>query len=464
MIYALSAIVAVVFVLIILLVKPKLREEYCVRTQNFDDYTSSCRDFVCTMQTPKQSGGKLNANLYISAIKSSLRTLKRKQNKVVFQDILMFEPQIKEFFKQKFDSLEDLPCVDAIPRVVQIADFILKNSGYLHDAGRIAAAINIQNKHKTLCFDEISNFELAFRFVLLKKLAFVLENLKILAKMKRIADKNAKLPTALKEEKAYKQLKDSKLFLSFCADSLKYESEECLSSRRDFISKSKSMIELLFETATKISRTDFSCFYAPLQIFGKYESFVSAGECEKIKFLQLVKTLSDRENIDEFLFAIRIDNYMKSASAGHIGVARKALFGRQFSAICMKNGIALLAAGLSSRVMMNLLFGGQKCGNNSKTTLKNDKFENSFERISKFQTLNFGICIQNGKLKLSPYLPKFVESADVSFLHNGTLHTAHIKRGENKALFLGSTKLTGATIIKLTDKPLDLTYILPKDE
>lgn len=87
-------------------------------------------------------------------------------------------------------------------------------------------------------------------------------------------------------------------------------------------------------------------------------------------------------------------------------------------------------------------------------------FENTFEPIYKFQSLNFGISTSGGRLKISPHLPRQILSADIVFEENDTKNYLKIQRGDENALYLGNTKLSGTSQIKLSNKPLDILVVI----
>ena len=460
MIYAALILIVALFVTLLILSKPKIREEYSVRTSDFSTFEASYASFVKSLPLPKKEPAKLCDTYYKSSIRSELRHIGAKRNGKLFDEVLNYKPRIKQLLSKSFESLSALPMIDGIPRIVKIVDFCLKSSTNPCDEERITAIFNVQNEFRTLSYAEILAAKDAFCYVYLKRIAVVLQNVAVLAKMKRIADKYRKDPNSLPLEKSYKYLKDSKLFLSFCADNANFDSVACIDARNEFLKNVTNELSKLFSAIEKIDRVDFERFYAPRQIFARYEAFDGAPDVEKRNFLSLVQELSDRENIDEYLFAIRVDNYLKSANFGHIKVIRSSVFGRKIASILSKNDITTLGAGLSSDIFMSLLFGGNNSRNSTKSTLKNGKIENSFEKLTKFSNINFGISTKNDRLKISPYLPSFVQGADISLHHKGTEHKVHIKRGGEPALYLGNTKLTGTTNIVLSDKPLDVTCII----
>lgn len=459
MIYAVSVLIIAVFAVLYLLFKPKIREEYCDRISNFDVYSRECRAFVRSMPLPKQSSVNLNENYFSTSIKSSIRKLGRMKDKNGFDMIFKLVPQIKALANSKFEDLNKLASVDGVPRIVKIADFCLSHSNFEFSEERIVSAINLQNEFRTLSFEEIIALNSAFLYVLFKRTAILMNNVATILKMKRIADKNAKHTNLIKDEKTYKELKQSKLFLSFCAENGNFDSNCLREASREYFENLAKTFENIFACKSEIDKMDFSSFYLPLQIFSKYEAFENATPEEKIAFLQLVKTLSDKENVDELLFAIRVDNYMKSASVGHKKYFGFDVLDRKYLVISAKKDVSMLASALSSDTMMRLLFGSNK----NKTILKSAKFENTFAKIGKFESVNLGISISNDKLRVRPNLPKNIERLDAVIKHNGALHTLHITRGEEKALYLGTTKLTGTSIVKLGNKPTEITVAIPFD-
>ena len=463
MVYAISIVIIVVFSIILLISKPKLREMYYGKIKSPEAYSTDCIGFVKSFALPKKNCGKLQKTFFVSQINSAIRKINEKKNRKLFSQILDYLPRIKSLSKKNFDNLQDLPSINGVPRIVLLAEYCLKSTDFKYDGERIAKTLNIQNDYKTLCFCEIMALNSAFLFAILKKCAFVLQDLSVLAKMRRIAVKNKDYPNLLKNEKCYVQLKNSKLFLSFCSDSFGFESEECVLARDKFLNDKSEMLRKLFDTCDKISNTDFSIFYSPLQIFSKYDTFCNATQWEKINFLGMLKRLSDRENIDEFLFSIRLDNYMTSANVGHIKVYRAGLVGARYVTLATRASISTLALALHSQTMMNLIF-GNNTDKSSKSILKNNGFYNTFNKISKFKNVNLGIMITNDKLRINPHLPNCIESADLMIAHGGCEHSIHITRGNDRELYLGNTKLSGTSIIKLSNKPLNITVVIPKND
>ena len=80
--------------------------------------------------------------------------------------------------------------------------------------------------------------------------------------------------------------------------------------------------------------------------------FPNATENQKSAFLSVASALSDNENLDEFMYAIRVEKYMQSASAGHSKVKKVDLFDKELCIISHKKDIAMLAAALNSEFFM----------------------------------------------------------------------------------------------------------------
>ena len=460
MAYLVAVAIIALFLTAYFVFKPKIREEYSQVLSN-KEFQSASKDFVKSLPLPKKSGGNVNADVYVTAIKSALRTLKRKRYREKFAEIIKFESGILALAKTDFSKLQDLASIDKLPRVVKIADFYLKSSNYKFFGERIANVINAQNEIRTLSFDEVESLSQAFLFCALKKIAFLLLDCKTVCKMMDVARKYSANKIEFDDSKIVKSLKNSRLFLSLCAEYSCFDSEECEERKRAYFEKMQENFENVFILIKNIERIDFTVFYAPLRILCKYESFDDSTKEERIGFLNLIKDICDKENLDDYLFAIRLDNYINTASGGHINVLRHSLFSFKVSLIVAKKSITTLAAALSSKTMMALIFGGNDKSKSDKSIIKNTKIENTFEKIGRYKTLNFGISVQNDRLRVKPVLPAKIESAAIKLCHNGVTHDILIERGKEKELYLDDTKLSGTSEIYLKEKPISVRVVLP---
>jgi len=300
----------------------------------------------------------------------------------------------------------------------------------------------------------------AFLYVLLEKAYFVLDDLKTIAKVMKIAKKYVNDDGNVLLDKKYKAYSKSKLFLSLCAINAEYSCEAHKKSFVDTIDNIYSTYVHLLDSVQSVLYYDFSVHYSPLEIFDKFDSFANATETQKINFLTLFSKLSDKENLDEFMYAIRAEKYMATSSSGHAKVWRNSLFDRKYCVISQQENLSMLASALRSDIFMKIYFDDAKEAKKQKSISKIIDFENTFEPIYKFSTINFGLSVQNDVLRLSPHLPSNVESADVAFKSKDTTHRVKILKGDEEKIYLGNTQIKGTHLIKLADKPLDITVVV----
>jgi len=457
--YGVSAAIVAIFVIIYFFTRPKVRPLY----YDFYDelyFTTAAEEYIKALPLPKE-GSKNESKKYASSIKSVMRKLKMRRYGDFFAKFFEFEDEIKSLLKTDFTKLDELPSVNGEPRAACIARFCLAHSDYVFDESRVKCTIDAQNKLRTLSFCEIEAMRLAFTYVLIEKLCYVYKQLDTLARVHSLAAKYVYNPVLLSGK--YKKLTKSRLFLSICAINAGYRMDYFGKLHADVIDSFVLLIKSILATVKHISEYDFSRFYTPLEILDKFEVFSEAPSSTKNAFLNLVREASDKENLDEFMYVIRLEKYMRSASAGHMNVNKLNLMSRSFFVINQKRDITMLAAALSSRHFMNLYFTPNIRKRRGKSIAKMVEYENTYEPIYKFYTVNFGISTSGGKLRISPNLPRQIESADVVFSAYGVENSLHIRRGEEKELFLGATKISGVEQIRLGDKPLDITVKIPDE-
>ncbi len=457
--YVVSAAIVAIFVIIFFLTRPKVRPIF----YDFYDelyFTTAAEEYVKGLPLPKE-GSKNEIKKYASSIKSVIRKLKMRRYGDFFEKFFDFEDEIKTLLKTDFTKLDSLPSVNGEPRAVSIARFCLAHSDYVFDESRVKCVLDAQNRLRTLSFCEIEAMRIAFICVLIEKLSYVYKQLDTLARVHTLAAKYVYNPVLLSGK--YKKLAKSRLFLSICAVNAGYRMEYFGKLHADVIDSFASLIKNILATVKLISEYDFSRYYTPLEILDKFEVFSEASPATKNAFLNLVREASDKENLDEFMYVIRLEKYMRSASAGHMNVNKLNLLSRSFFIINQNRDITMLAAALSSRHFMNLYFTPNIRKKRGKSIAKMVEYENTYEPIYKFYTVNFGISTSGGKLRISPNLPRQIESADVVFSAYGVENSLHIRRGDEKALYLGATKISGVEQIKLGDKPLDITVKIPSD-
>ena len=463
--YAISIGVVAVFFVIFLLRRPKIREIY-FETYDEETFNAEIDGFVRRMPLPTQKN-ELKTKRYQNHAKKGLRSLAKKKYSTLFLHLDIDTERISSILKTKLDALQTQPSVNGEPRNVALARFCLAHSQYIFCDDRAVKTLEAQNKVRTLSISEIMSMREAFEYVLIEKTAFIAEKIRILTKLYKLAERYVKSATADSTAAKYPKTVKSKLFLSICAQIAGYKEDLYVETLQNTIDKLKEEFATVCSSWESVAMYDFSRSYTPLEIYDKFEVFANTNELCKQNFLKLAQDLSDDENLDEFMLAIRVEKYVESASAGHIKVRRWEFFNRQFNVLFQKKDISMLAAALTSKYFMSLYFNKSTLPfspKNDKSITKIFKFENTFEPIYKFQTVNFGINSSGGKLKLSPHLPKQIKSADLVFEACGVSNTLHIERANERELWLGNTKLKGIDEIKLTDRPLDITVKLPYND
>lgn len=451
MAYALTIIITLFFLILYLLFKQKDREVYA-KTFDDDQYKCECGKFVREVSVVSDGGSIKQSKL---KIKYLLFLLKRKKYKGIFDDFCDKPNILKSVLKVDFSCLENLPFIQNQPRCVALAHFMLCHSEYIFSQDRFETLANEQNKIHTLTYSEISHMKEAFLYVLLEKTVYLLENLSAIAKVIKLAQKYIKDNGNVNLNKKYKSFAKSKLFLDLCMIEAGY-------SNKDDVQTLQNVIDSLYMTYSRVLLSmecvlnfDFSRYYTPLEILDKYACFSMASEVQKHNFLTLLEKLSKDENVDEFMYTIRLDKYVGTATRVQTRVKRISLFNLSICVLSRKKDISMLTAGLTSDFFMGTFF-SKKSKNKQNSILKMFDFENTFEPVYKFENVNFGISTKNNILNVNPHLPKQILSADVVFCYNDTNHTLHLVRSNDHGIFLGNTKIEGTHYIRLGNKPLDI--------
>lgn len=460
MIYAIVIAVMVVSLIVYLLMSKGDRET-ANELYSDEEYHIRCREFVSVFPLPKQ-GSTINDKKFKRHINFTRWLLKLKRYDGLFDE-----------FSQKIPSLNvdlsvlvDTPSVELNKvlqsRIIAIARFCLSSNAYKFSVNRVLDIVNAQNKKNTLTIAEILAMKEAFLYVYIEKLYYIFKRLHSLARVYTLAKKYCENQNIAIFDKKYKSYIKSPLFLSMCAEGMHFDNKKYTEKFRQTIDSIYNEYANVLNGMGEVLAYDFSRYYSPLEIYDKFDVFSQSNEMCKENFLKCAGRVSDRENIDEFLFAIRLEKYMSSASSGHIKVKRGAFFSKRIFVFSQKEDISMLATALSSPYFMNLIFNKMR-KNNSKSISKICDFENTFEPIYKFQSLNFGISTLGGRLKVSPHLPSGILSADIAFEENGTVNSLKIERGKESAMYLGNTKLSGTTQIKLSSKPLSIKVVVEDD-
>ena len=458
MVYAITIVTVAVFFAIYLLTREKPKEEYA-RLLCESDYNAACKNYVRTMPLPSESCD-IKDKYFKRNVKLSLFILKNKKYKGMFEDFCANKDVLQPLLNADFSPLAELASVNGEPRSVKLARFCLESADYIFIADRVKTLFDEQNKMRTPTFAEILHMKEAFLYVLLEKTFFLLNDLKTLTKVMKIAKRYVEDEGNSVMDKRYKAYAKSKLFLSLCAIKAEYSGETHKKVFADTIDEIYRKYVHVLDSVQSVLYYDFSVHYSPLEIFDKFDSFSNATENQKINFLNLFSKLSDKENLDEFMYAIRAEKYIETSSQSACKVQRKSLFGRKYCIISKQENLSMLASALNSDVFMKIYFDDAKNAKKYKSMSKFVDFENTFEPIYKFSTVNFGLSVHGDTLRISPHLPKNVLSADLTFKAGDTVHNLKIKKGDEEKLYLGNTMLRGTHIVKLAQKPLNITVVV----
>ncbi len=462
MAYVLTILIIAIFFIVFLLTKRGEREVFC---PYFDKKTFNieCDRMLKSFDLPSKSSTN-NSARHIRFIKLMGYVLKMKRFKGAFDCFLDDKQILAKLFKIDYSCLDNLPAIkqDEImsPRMVEVARLILCHNCYKFDENRLLFAINLQNRTKTLTFDEIMSAKECFCYVLLEKLYYLYKQLFTIIRVYRLAKTYANNQNIAVFDKKIKYYAKSPLFLSLCAIEKGYCDSEIIAPLKYTIDNIAQEYNQILNTFDSVLAYDFSPLYSPLEIYTKFDTFCNANENAKSNFLKCASSLSDIENVDEFLFAIRVEKLMSTASNIHANIKRvRCVFGGVYLHYHKKD-ISMLSYALSSQYFMNLFF--NYSNKKSKSITKIIDFENTFEPIYKFKSINFGISTVDGYLKINPRLPSNIHSASIIFEHNGVNNSINIQKGEDFQLYLSGTKLSGASQIKLSNKPLNISVIVKK--
>ncbi len=454
--YAIGIGVTLIFCALYLLGRRKPAPEFFDRIED-DGFELAATAYLSSLSAPER-GRETNAAPLKRRIKSGLRRISRKRYGDSFACFLQNKDVIKARIKRGYPELSSLPSMDGTPRAVLLCKFALARNGFDFAPERLLKLMDIQNSIRTLSFKEICAMKVAAEYVLEEALAGLFCKLEALAKAHDIAERYVRAPAFL--PKKYGELTKSKLFLSICAIYIGYRSEFYGNMYDDVRDKLLSELSSILSSYEKIATFDPSEMYSPLEVLDKFDVFGYADSDTKRRFLTLLSELADKENLDEYLLVLRLEAYMQSASTGHMSVKRFEIFNRGIFVLSHKKDLTMLATALSSSYFMDVYFKTDNRRPKGKSISKIVGFENSFEPIYKFQTVNFGISAINDKLRINPRLPSDVLSADVEFLHNDVRHTLHIVRGKERALYVEDRLVRGVDLC-LRNTPLEITATVP---
>lgn len=440
MAYAIPIIVTAAFLAAYTLISLRVSPKY-YKTLDFEEFKRETIAFVRAGEN-RQKGGKDRSSDFKLKIRLGVFVLSKNS---LFEGFKKAFKDMREATKLNA-SVANLTFVGGEARAKKLMELAINHNGFVFDESRIAFALEEQNRFSTLTYDEIMGMRRALFCAMLEKLAGVVVELKIVAharKLARLFVRHRRLFSFLKVYLKYP------LFFRSCAIEAGFDFER--DKLDGVLRRIRHEAECALDAIEKAGEFDFSRFYTPLEILSTYDAFECASDVEKQNFLAALKKMSDKENLDEFVFAIKLDKFCKTAMSAHRKVVSLDFSRYSFRVVAQKADVSMLAVALSSSENMRLLFSKPI----PKGSIpKNEKFKNSFEPIYHFHTLNFGISVKDGLLKVEPRLPSDINSAEVVFSYGGINHTLMIKRGEQREISVNGTRLHGTNEVRLSDKPL----------
>ncbi len=471
MVWVVSIAILLIFIVIFAILRVTNRE-LCYEYYDNATFIDDLPNFIKSMPLPSKTS-KIKQSKYKRGIKYYRFVLKNVKYQDCFSDFSENNHIINRMLSIDYSTIESLPSLkmsntiqdngECEARVIKMARYFLAHNDYEFCEDRLLSIINAHNARSTLSFSEIMTLKDAICYILLEKLYYLYSGLHCICKIFNLAKRYCKSPKSYSFDKKYMSLLKSKLFLSLCAISVGYLDTPYSKNFVDTIDRIYYSIEKVINSFARVVEYDFSRYYSPLEIYTKFSTFQNASECSKQNFLLLAKKLSDNENVDEFLYAVRVEKMMSYPQSINAKVYRKNVLNRLFCLTALKKDISLLCLALSSSHYMKMIFDVKNSSKNNKSIIKIFDFENTFEPIYKFKTINFGLSTRGNMLQIVPTLPAEVSSANLVLEHNGVKNNISIIKGDEQSLYLDNTKIGGTSNIKLSNNPLNITVVIKND-
>ncbi len=459
--YLVAIILTLSFFVFYVVSRRKPREPFTTLLRD-EDYIKKCKVTASVVGAP-QENGKCTYDtkpFYKNVKKAEKLTLKSE-----IKEIREFQPYfsaLKKAGKGNFEKLADLPCKEDKTRVETIARTVLENSEYMLIEDKIASIFDAFNKISTVTFPEIEEMKNAFRYVYLEKASFIATRLIVIEKIRKISVKISKNPKRYENSKLYKRIKDNNVFLYYSATERGEKIPSAEAVYFDVFRSSEKILSNITDGINLLDAFSFYKFYRPLEIIYRYDVFFEAEESAKKAYLLDLSEQSTEINIDEYCYALVIDNYLKRAVPPTVTAKKINLgFGTIFEFYRKKDLMTLLGT-LTSRDLMSLYYAEPL--KKDKCILKNAKFKNTFVPYTPQKTLKFGISIGNDKLTLTPSIPPEFDKIELDFSYKSVPHHVTILPSSAKSLSINGTKMQGIPAVKLGNIPLAIELKTPFHE
>ncbi len=458
--YAIAASVTAIFVIILLSVKPPVREKFdCPMDE--ETYSAFAEEFANGLPAPQKGGSAETTAYFKKQINKATRKILKDDDTELFRRFALNladkKKELEELGKKDYSALQSLPSVNGRTRVVVLAEEVLNRSRYIFCRDRTEIMLNAVNATRTLTFPEIMNLEDAFTLVLYKKLGLLCARVCTLDKIRKAAVRIAKKPHTFKNDSDFRRLKKNFVFSKFCATELGYSTEQ-FDVRFDALADDTIFaLSNVLDSLDNVKLFDFTAYYEPLKIVSVFETYEkSTPECRKA-FLEELSRQSEKENLDETAYAVRLLNYSDYGKIPPVKLKRARIGGKTLAVCNFDGNILTLARALSSTAYMQMIFGSADA---KSSILKNVKIKSSFMPKMRIIGTNFDFSVNDDKLSIKPNFPPEILSASLQLQHNGVVHTITIENGDEE-LSVNGTVFKGIPDVKLGDVPLDIKIRKP---
>lgn len=454
--YAVAGGVAVLFVVLYLLVKPVRRESFCEPLDE-KQFAEGARRLAEIMPPPERGGKDVNAAKYARKVKKAANARLGDEDEKYFGRLYApfceHREEIESLCKTDFSHLADLPYTDGMPRTVKIADFVLSHSKYLLAEDRLDAALSAVTEKTTLTFDEMRAFPVAVRFCILKKLASAFDASEKMRDIAARARRIAAHPARAESSSDFRALKRNAVFNRVCAEKLGYEGATFAKTFGDLADETIFYTENCFLSLQLLTLFDFSQYYNPFKIIAKYEVLKKSDDKIITAFFNALSRQSERENLDETAYALRLENYIDKGFIPPLIVRTLGSGKRRISVVGEKDDIVTLARALTSDTAMQLAFGAGTTRGKSveKLMIKSPKPPKTLR-----YTIAMGISERNGNLTVNPVFPSCVTGARLGFVYDGVHHGITFEKGETRTMTVNGTAMFGVPSVRLGSIPLDI--------
>lgn len=454
--YAVAGGVAVLFVVLYLLVKPVRRESFCEPLDE-NQFAAESRRLAEIMPPPERGGKDVGAAKYARKVKKAAKIALDDEDEKYFGRL--YAPfrehgeEIESLCRTDFSRLADLPYTDGVPRTVKIADFVLTHSKYLLAEDRLDAALYAVTEKTTLTFEEMRAFPVAVRFCILKKLAATVEAAEKMRDIAARARRIAAHPARAASSSDFRALKRNAVFNRVCAEKLGYEGATFAKTFGNLADETVFYTENCFLSLRLLTLFDFSRYYNPLKIMAKYEVLKKSDEKTVTAFFNALSRQSERENLDETAYALRLENYTDKGFIPPLNVRMLGSGKRRISVVGENDDIVTLARALTSDTAMQLAFGA---GTGKKKSMEKLLIKSPKPPKMLQYTVEMGISERDGNMTVKPSFPACVNGARIDFVHDGVRHSITFEKGETKAMTVNGTAMFGVPSVKLGSIPLDI--------